>query len=231
MQNVITDKRRYEQIPALKTPAGVLSRVCSVQCCIQAFSTAASGVSPDLHMFSDRGYTVAEMKKSPCIMIAVILLVGCNSVTPTCRDSQVDVTTSQETTQPESTDRPKEEMPVDVTFTGILKNIEMMGKRETTVYPAALDPRFVIFIDILDVSNDKTPLKPGEEVRLAIHSPCMLFAGDPDSHIGRKCKFRATWETGGYLGNRFDSTLEKITLFRGKTFCGLSVKLLNDKEK
>ena len=160
------------------------------------------------------------MKKSPYIIIAVFLLVGCKSTTAINKDSQADIT-GQENTQPDSTDKPKEEKGVEVTFTGILKKIEMLGERKTSLYIAALDPRFVLFIDIQDVSNDKTPLKPGEEVRLAIHSPCMLLRGEPDSYIGKKCRFTATWEIGGYIGNRFDNTLEKITLFRGKMFCGL----------
>lgn len=186
---------------------------------------------PDLHLFSIRCYTGDKMKKSPYIIIAVVLLVSCNNVTRIHQDSRADVKNGQESTQPESTKAPKEEITVDVTFTGILKKIEMLGERKTTVHVAALDPRFVIFVDVLDVSNDKTPLKPGEEVRLAIHSPCMLFSGEPDLYTGKKCKFTATWETSGYFGNRFDSTLQKITLFLGKRFCGLSVKLLSDKSK
>jgi len=83
----------------------------------------------------------------------------------------------------------------------------------------------------LDVSNDKTPLKPGEEARLAIHSPCMLFGGEPDSYMGKKCTFKATWETNVYLGKMFDRTLKNITLFRGKIFTGLRAKLLSEKDK
>lgn len=96
-----------------------------------------------------------------------------------------------------------------ITFTGTVKAIEMLGKRELNVFPIDFDSRFAVIVHIESVTPRETPLKEGVEEVFAIHSPARLFLATEEDVIGKEYRFKMTWEK---VGNR--SKFSQLTASR-----------------
>lgn len=81
-----------------------------------------------------------------------------------------------------------------ITFTGTVKSIELLGKRELEVTPVDLDPKFAVTVHLESVTPPEAPIKEGADVVFAIHSPARLFRGGEGSVIGKKYHFKVIWE-------------------------------------
>jgi hypothetical protein len=98
---------------------------------------------------------------------------------------------------------------VSITFTGMVKAIEMLGERKLNVIPLDFDSRFAVIVHIESVTPRETPLKEGVEEVFAIHSPAKLFLATEEEVIGEKYRFKMTWEK---MGNR--SKFSQLTASR-----------------
>jgi hypothetical protein len=83
---------------------------------------------------------------------------------------------------------------VSITFTGTVKSIELLGERKLKVIPVNFDSRFAVTVHIESVTPLETPLKEGAEAIFAIHSPARLFLAGEKDVVGKKYRFRLTWE-------------------------------------
>ena len=86
---------------------------------------------------------------------------------------------------------------VSVTFIGIVKSIELLGRRELDVNPVDSNPRFALTVHIESGAPQDVSLKEGTDQVFAIHSPAILFRGKDEEAIGRKYRFKVTWEKVG----------------------------------
>ena len=82
---------------------------------------------------------------------------------------------------------------IRITFTGTVKSIEPLGRRELQVIPVDFNSRFAVGIHIESVSPTEVPLAGDTDRVFAIHSPAMLFGVAPENIIGRKYRFKITW--------------------------------------
>ena len=83
---------------------------------------------------------------------------------------------------------------VSITFTGTVKSIELLGDRELKIIPVDIDPRFAVVVHIESVAPQAAPLKEGADEVFAIHSPARLFRAREKDVIGKKYRFKLTWE-------------------------------------
>ena len=83
---------------------------------------------------------------------------------------------------------------VSINFTGTVKSIDLYRNRELSVVPVDFDPRFVVHVHIESVTRPGTPLKEGEDVVFAVHSPVRLFLVKEEEVIGKKYLFKASWQ-------------------------------------
>jgi len=83
---------------------------------------------------------------------------------------------------------------VSITFTGTVKSIELLGERERKIIPVDVDSRFAVVVYIESVALEGTPLKEGADEVFAIHSPARLFRAGENDVIGKKYRFKLTWE-------------------------------------
>ena len=82
---------------------------------------------------------------------------------------------------------------IPITFTGTVKSIEPLGERELQVIPVDFDSRFAIVIHIESVAPGNVPLAADTDRIFAVHSPTMLFRGATEDIIGKKYRFKITW--------------------------------------
>jgi len=86
----------------------------------------------------------------------------------------------------------------EVVFTGTVEEVEILGRREATVYLAHFDPQFLLVVNVDTVEGDtSSPIVAGENINLAIHSPARLFLGLDDPK-GRRFRFTAEWRLEPY---------------------------------
>ena len=82
-----------------------------------------------------------------------------------------------------------------VIFTGTVKEVEPLGRREATVYPIGVDPRFLLVVQVNSIERNKSsPIARDENVSFAIHSPSLLLGTEDPT--GREFRFKATWVFG-----------------------------------
>ena len=74
---------------------------------------------------------------------------------------------------------------LEASFAGKIKWVEMMGKREASVVPVGIDPRWLVAVEIVCPAKSGTPFGGEGQVILAIHSPVRLFADKQESLPGR----------------------------------------------
>jgi len=89
-----------------------------------------------------------------------------------------------------------------VTFTGTVKSVEMLGDRELKVFPIDLDSRFAITVHIEAVTPEDVPLKVDTDQKFAIHSPARLFGDGKENVVGRKYCFIVVWN-GMHTNSKF----------------------------
>ena len=82
---------------------------------------------------------------------------------------------------------------IPITFIGTVKSIEPLGKRELQVIPVDFDARFAIAIHIESVSPTDVPLATDTDRIFAVHSPARLFGVSAEAAIGKKYRFKITW--------------------------------------
>ena len=84
-----------------------------------------------------------------------------------------------------------------VIFTGTVEEVEILGRREVTVYLAHFDPQFLLVVNVDAVEGDmSSPIVAGENINLAIHSPGRLLG--VDNPTGRRFRFTAEWRLEPY---------------------------------
>ena len=82
-----------------------------------------------------------------------------------------------------------------ITFTGIVKSIEVLGKRKLKAIPIDVDARFILIIQIESVQSSEAPFQKGVEQAFAVHSPAKIFDGAQEKEIiGKQYQFNIEWE-------------------------------------
>jgi hypothetical protein len=75
-------------------------------------------------------------------------------------------------------------------FTGKVVSVEVAGKRRLPALVTHFDPRFLVTVHVLSVSDPNAPFRTGDYPAFAIHSPAQTFgAADP---MGRTFTFQLT---------------------------------------
>ena len=85
----------------------------------------------------------------------------------------------------------------EVIFTGTVEEVEILGRREATVYLTDdVELEFLLVVNVDAVEGDmSSPIVAGENINLAIHSPGRLLGVNP---TGRRFRFTAEWRLEPY---------------------------------
>jgi hypothetical protein len=86
-----------------------------------------------------------------------------------------------------------------VGFTGVVRVVEMMGKRAVKARPVGFDCRFIVIVDVERV-DEGADFGVGEMV-FAIHSPAQSMLGDytAGEGVGRRYEFTLRGERQGEM--------------------------------
>ena len=82
---------------------------------------------------------------------------------------------------------------IPITFIGRVTSIEQLGKREIQVIPVEFDSRFAITVHIESVTPREVPLEGGTDQVFAVHSPVKLFRAVEEDIVGKRYRFKVTW--------------------------------------
>ena len=82
---------------------------------------------------------------------------------------------------------------IPITFIGRVTSIEPLRERELQVIPVDFDSRFAITVHIESVTPREVPLKGGIDQVFAVHSPARLFRTVEEDVIGKRYRFKVTW--------------------------------------
>lgn len=119
-------------------------------------------------------------------MKVILLMLTCGLCSPNSSLLQADAPAEGGNFKPTSVTDHR----VSIAFTGTVKAIESLGGRKMSVIPVDADPRFAVIVYIESATSGEPPLKEGEEVVLAIHSPARLFRAKEVDVIGNKYRFK-----------------------------------------
>ena len=121
-------------------------------------------------------------------VLVMLICALCGGINSSLMDANPP--TKLETFKPTAVTNPK----VSITFTGAVKSIELLGERELNIIPVDIDSRFVVIVHIESVAPQAVPPKEGADEVFAIHSPARLFRAREKDVIGKKYRFKLTWE-------------------------------------
>jgi len=83
---------------------------------------------------------------------------------------------------------------VSITFIGTVKSLDPWGERELRVIPTDFDSRFAVTVHIESVTPGDAPLEGGKDQVFAVHSPARLLGAVKEDMVGRKYRFKVTWD-------------------------------------
>jgi hypothetical protein len=81
---------------------------------------------------------------------------------------------------------------VEARFVAEVRWIEVIGKREASVVPIGVDPRWLVGIEIRSIEETAPYFDRVGDAVLAIHSPVRLFAQPREKVPGKSFSFRVT---------------------------------------
>jgi hypothetical protein len=115
------------------------------------------------------------------VMLLVLICVLCSS------SPELLLNTNQSTATMTTSHK------VSITFSGTVKSIEPLGKRELRVIPVDFDSKFAVTVHIESVTPGEVPLEGGTDQVFAVHSPARLFGAVKEDIVGKKYRFKVTW--------------------------------------